>query len=200
MKTVKFRLPHINPDGSFSHFSYWGRIDQNGHPHESTFTSPSHNNKTTPAEDQLYSDIQDKNGKLICEGDVVRYRRPYRTTQTHTGDNIPNGSYTEPMEPGIETKEGIVIFKMGTFTIDEDEQQPWVNPLANEDMFWTLEMIKDAISYGRPDRFIFDDPEEGDLQYLITDCAKVKDAEELITYLSGIEIIGNIHENPELLS
>jgi hypothetical protein len=138
-----------------------------------------------------YAGFNSKNDKEIYEGDEVLYNVPCRTTQTHTGDNIPNGSYTEPMEPGIEAKQGIVVFKDGMFQIEQEDN---TCPIAYANMEWDLESIKEAISYCRPDSFVFDDPEEGDLQYLIEECAKVKTAEELILFLNGIEIIGNIYE------
>lgn len=144
--------------------------------------------------------LKDKNGKEIYEGDEVQCRKPYRTTQTHTGDNIPNGSYTEPMEPGIKTISGIVRFVDGMFILDSDEpKEDFYHPLFWYNIQWGLEEIKDSISWTRQTSEWFDDPEEGDLQYLITECAKLETSDQLIEYLSGLEIIGNIHENQERL-
>ncbi len=153
----------------------------------------------------MFSGYTDKLGKEIYGGigekggDRIVILRPYRTTQTHVGDNIPNGSYTEPMEPGIKVIEGDVLFINGSFTLKKDKANSDFDdsPLPWEFQEWDLESIKDAISWRQHSDDIFDwfkDPEEGDLKYLIEEVAKVKDSDELIRYLSGCEIIGNQFE------
>lgn len=122
-----------------------------------------------------------------------------RITQTHTGDNIPNGSYTEPMEAGIKERGGTVVFSEGCFMIEGDDFSSSPYPLFWAETIWDLDSIKDAISYGgNADRFTFDDPEEGDLQYLIEEC-KLKTVEEFLNHINGLEIIGNIYENKNLI-
>lgn len=59
--------------------------------------------------------LKDKNGKDIREGQTIRQCMPAIEYQTHTGDNIPNGSYTEPIDVFMEEKVYIVEFVTGCF-------------------------------------------------------------------------------------
>lgn len=142
--------------------------------------------------------LQDKHDRDIYEGDIIRIRVPYRTTQTHTGDNIPNGSYTEPMEAAIRETIEVVEFKDGMFGFATENHSDIFCPLFWDVRIWTLDHVKDAISWRAEDADLFDNPNEGDLQYLLSEY-KLETPEALLKYISGVEIIGNIYENPELI-
>jgi hypothetical protein len=135
--------------------------------------------------------IKDKNIVNVYVGDLIQYRRPYRSTQTHTGDNIPNGSYTEPMTPEIKIIQEHVIFKDGIFGIKSEHED--IIPFLYFDFKYDLEALKTAVEYYPDDADLFDDPDEGDLQYLLEEYG-YENVNDLSEWISGFEVIGNIHQ------
>ena len=132
------------------------------------------------------------NGAYTLGGDEVLIRIPEIETQTHTGNNIPNGSYTEPI--GVRIKEIIddVVFDRGVIRLLSEEV-----PLVWNDTIWTIEGIQEAITITK---FPWD--EEGkeeidsDISYLIEE-AEVNTEEDLVNHLSGIRVISKQWDTEE---
>ena len=62
---IKVRQPWYDESGKFSHFSYWGRMN-NG-----AFASPSQCNFAQPKDDEAFTETVDRDGMELWDGDVV---------------------------------------------------------------------------------------------------------------------------------
>lgn len=213
MNNLKFRQPKFNRKGEFTEFHYWGFVDGTFIQPETNFASI----KEAKEVSQRFTGFKDVSNKEIFEGDFLTLRIPSRRAQTHTGDNIPRGSYTEPLEPFVEEKNVVIVYlETGFHAVDWGFYSHWFlegndfNYMeflsdCQPDFYWTrgytIEKAKEMFTghwfeYG--DRRGYEwEGEDGDLEYLCQE-NKVNTESELIALL-GSSVIGNIHQNPELL-
>jgi len=72
--------------------------------------------KKYPEGQEIYGSIE-INNKMSEGGDTISFLLAFETSQTHTGDNIPGGSYTEPDEP--------FFHKITAKVIWDDDRAEW---------------------------------------------------------------------------
>ena len=130
--------------------------------------------------------IEDKNGVMAFEGDEIEINTPDREYQTHEGPNIPrpDGIYTEPLDPYIKKIKYIIIFKDGAFCLDRLEEP--FNALKDNIYCHDHDTLMEHFQC-EVDLFV------EDLEYLLEEHG-LKNEKELIDYVSGFEITGNIHK------
>lgn len=150
--------------------------------------------------------LNDKHGKDAYEGDIIRFYELDIEYQTHEGDNIPLGSYTEPCGIIALKQEKQVVYhrnKFTTYVQDEEEEHHYEYcPLEFDDVYDRdrLNTIFYPRPYGREKEVLSDE----DFLQVCKDVAsdldfEIATIEEFIEKINGFEIIGNIHQNAELL-
>lgn len=152
-----------------------------------------------------FTGVKDKNGIELYDGSKFLFWICYPTTQTHTGNNIPNGSYTEPDETQFLKQEAEVIW-------DEDRAK-WSFSLLSkapyqfsqyfsfgwydEDTLPIIERAPYSLEYIK-EYYGYDEMSDEEWQEYLSDAGFTSE-QEMMKEVNEIEVVGNIHDVKEQL-
>lgn len=92
MRKIKFRRAHYDSNGEFIKFTYWGKIGLNDEPEgDGSFAMPTHVSTCVKTFDEQLTDMFDRNGKEIYEGDILKSNS--EDEMYINGDTSPVGFY-----------------------------------------------------------------------------------------------------------
>ncbi len=152
--------------------------------------------------------FKDSKGVDVYTGDIIEFWVCYPTSQTHTGDNIPNGSYTEPDETQLLKIKGEVIYdeEQCEYTFSIIGKTPYQFGYAFNGLFPDENMPIISREYYTKDyiQCCF-----GINQYENQTDSDVKDYEDAIKELTGltedglckvindVTVVGNVYDNKD---
>ncbi len=145
-----------------------------------------------------------ENDIAFYDGDIIEYILAFPTSQTHIGDNIPGGSYTEPDEPFVYLVRGAIYYdecramwdcSVITKEYGADQRPQWVDL----DSDYVPIIGREEYSIGYIKSLCSEDCETCKEDCWILEQTKSKDWDELKRKMNALWVIGNLTDTPELL-